>query len=331
MLEVLFNESAAGSLKCGIGSTFDLGGAIGVVITHEDGRPATDGEIETAKREFQEERRRRIESSVPLDGSPADVLALSAAFSVGELRDDRPDCLGEKRLEALRLLTGFYPADDTDVAAEFLDCTRKNLEALLKRVRQGEAIRVWCSSSPDEQCGLYWLAAQLSSAKLAPDITLVSLPPFEERRNGVVVSRTSFGEVSPEEWGRLAQNGTRLPKNYLSGLASRWAQLREENAPLRAFVNGQLVSVPEDFYDSFLRRELDAQPEEFFEAKLIGSVMGKYQLSVSDGWFAYRIEQFIHDGFLISISVPDADSPSYHRILRKAGKTSLSSPPHHTD
>lgn len=323
MLEVVFNESAAGSLKCGIGSAFNLGGAIGVVITHEDGHPATDEEIETAKREFEEERRRRIESSVPLEGSPADVLALSAAFSVGELCDDHPDCLGEKRLEALRLLTGCYPADDTDVAAEFLDCTRKNLKTFLNRVRQGKSVRVWCGNSPDEQCGLYWLAAQLSAAKLTPDITLVSLPPFEERRNGVVVSRSSFGEVSPEEWGRLAQNGIRLPKNYISGLASRWAQLQEENAPLRSFVNGQLVSVPEDFYDSFLCRELDAQPEEFFEAKLIGITMGKCQLGVSDGWYAHRIEQFIRDGLLVPTSAPDADSPGYHRNLRKAGKMAL--------
>lgn len=320
MLEVVFNESAAGSLKCGIGSGFDLGGVTAVAILHDDGHPATEEELETAKREFEENRRRRIESSAPLEGSPRDVLAFSAAFSVGEICDDCPDCLGEKRLKALRLLTVCYPADSADAASEMLSHSRKNLEVLLNRVRQGESVRVWCSSSPDEQCGLYWLAAQLSAAKLTPDITLVSLPPFEERRNGVVVSRTSFGEVSPEEWGRLAQNGIPIPKNYLFGLASRWAQLQDENAPLRAFVNGQLVSVPEDFYDSFLRRELDIQPEEFFEAKLIGITMGKYQLGVSDGWYAYRIEQFIRDGLLVPTSAPDADSPGYHRNLRKAGK-----------
>ncbi len=323
MLEVVFNESAAGSLKCGIGSSFSLGGAVGVVITHEDGHPATDEEIETAKREFEEQRRQRIEASIPLDGEPKDVLALSAAFSVGELADDRPDCLGEARLAALRLLTGCYPEEDTDVAAELLNATRGNLDAFLNRVRQGEAVRIWCSSSPDEQCGLYWLAAQLSTVKLTPDVTLVSLPPFDERRNGSVVCRTSFGEVSPEEWGRLAQNGVPLPKNYLFGLATRWAELQAENAPLRAFVNGQLVSVPKDFYDSFLRRELDAQPDEFLEARLIGITMGKYQLGVSDGWYAHRIEQFIRDGLLSPVSAPDADSPSYHRTLRKAGKMTL--------
>ena len=322
MLEVVFNESAAGSLKCGIGTGIDLGGVTAIAILHEDGHPATEEELEAARKkqlaELEARGRQNRAEAIPLDGSPADILIFSAAFSVGELADDCPDCLGEKRLAALHLLTDCYPADAVDAASEMLAHARKNCETLLRRVRQGESIRVWCSSSPDEQCGLRWLAAQLVSAKLTPAVTLVTLPAFEERRDGVVVSRTSFGEIAPEEWGRLAQNGVPLPKNYLLGLASRWAQLQAENAPLRAFVNGQLVSVPEDFYDSFLLRELDALPDEFREAKLIGLTMGRYQLGVSDGWYAHRIGQFIQNGLFFPLTESDADSPSYHRILRKA-------------
>ena len=95
-------------------------------------------------------------------------------------------------------------------------------------------------------------------------------------------------------------------------------QLQAENAPLRAVVNGQLVSVPEDFYDPFLLRELDALPDEFREAKLIGLTMGKYQLGVSDGWYAHRIGQFIQDGRLLPLTKPEEGCPTYHRILRKA-------------
>lgn len=320
MLEIVFNESAAGSLKCGIGRGIECGGVTAIAILHEDGRPATEEEQEAARKELAEREardRRKRAQAIPLDGSPADIFAFSAAFSVGQLADNRPDCLGEKRLAALRLLTGCYPADAADAALEMLTCARKNLETFLHRVRQGEGIRVWCSQSPDEQCGLYWLAAQLAAAKLTPEITLVTLPAFEERWDGVVVRRTSFGEVAPEEWGRLAENGVPLPKNYLLGLSSHWAQLQAENAPLRTMVNGQLVSMPEDCYDSFLLRELDALPDAFREAKLIGLTMGKYQLGVSDGWYAYRIEQFIQGGRLLPLTKPEESSSAYHRILRK--------------
>ena len=36
---------------------------------------------------------------------------------------------------------------------------------------------------------------------------------------------------------------------------------------------------------------------------------------------ALRIEQFIKDGLLIPITVPEPGTPIYHRILQKTGKT----------
>ena len=42
----------------------------------------------------------------------------------------------------------------------------------------------------------------------------------------------------------------------------KWNQLQNENAPLRAMLNGKLQSVSEDIYDSFILREIAEQPEE---------------------------------------------------------------------
>ncbi|OUP25312.1 DUF3658 domain-containing protein, partial [Gemmiger sp. An194] len=47
--------------------------------------------------------------------------------------------------------------------------------------------------------------------------------------------------------------------------AGRWKELQRENAPLRVCLNGGLQSMPENFYDSFLLRELERLPEEFLE------------------------------------------------------------------
>lgn len=37
--------------------------------------------------------------------------------------------------------------------------------------------------------------------------------------------------------------------------ASRWDELKEEDAPLRVLINGCLVGVKDDFYDFLIRRE----------------------------------------------------------------------------
>lgn len=86
-------------------------------------------------------------------------------------------------------------------------------------------------------------------------------------------------------------------------------------------LNGKLVSVPESLYDTFILRELEKQDNEFKEARLVGQVLGKYQLGIGDAWIALRIEQFIKDGLLIPITAPEPDAPIYHRTLQKSGKT----------
>lgn len=43
-------------------------------------------------------------------------------------------------------------------------------------------------------------------------------------------------------------------------LGSKWMELTEDNSPLRAVVNGELVGVPEDFYDFLILREITEAP-----------------------------------------------------------------------
>lgn len=99
--------------------------------------------------------------------------------------------------------------------------------------------------------------------------------------------------------------------------ASRWKTLQQENAPLRAVLNGQLASVPEDIYDPWVEREIAAETGEFWEARVIGNVLGKYQLGIGDAWIALRIEEMLRAGKLQAVTEPAPDRPIYHRKLRR--------------
>ena len=148
-------------------------------------------------------------------------------------------------------------------------------------------------------------------------VTQVVLPDFWERPDGTVIRWNSWGEMEPWMWGRLAQTGRRLPANVLRGLAGTWQDLQRENAPLRAVVNGRLMSVPEDWYDPFLRREIAARPAEFSAAQVVGTVLGKYQLGIGDGELACRLEAMVQGGELQQVTYPGPEDPSYHCRLRK--------------
>ena len=94
--------------------------------------------------------------------------------------------------------------------------------------------------------------------------------------------------------------------------ASRWDELKEEDAPLRVLINGCLVGVNEDFYDFLIRREL---PEgEIIQARLIGNLLLKYPLGISDSWYMNRIKHMIETG---EIKVVKEADEIFRRSIRK--------------
>ena len=223
-----------------------------------------------------------------------------------------------ERESALSSLLSILPDMASEIVTELLNTSRKNYATLLEKAQNGEPIRVWVGREPDDVCGLYWLLEQLRPIGFEKlDVTIVELPMWETRPDGCIVQYNGWGEVEPYHLGRMASLGKKLPTNYLRSLANRWRELQQENSPLRAVINGKLVSVSETLYDTFILRELDTLDDEFKESVLVGQVLGKNQLGIGDGWIALRVEQFIKEGLLVPITTPAPNAPIYHRMLKK--------------
>lgn len=316
MLEVVFEDSAAGSMSAAIGWTGRTGGAFGpVVLCQRDRQTPSRAEIRRLRQEMEVRERRSRVDAVPLEGRREDIVPLSLLLSVGPIDEDGVGPARRSVLEAL------YPDFEEQRHLEkVLEKSRQGLAAILERAGQGEPIRVWSSRNPDDACGLCWLIAQLRPVGFeALDVTLVRLPEFQARPDGTVVQYAGWGEVEPHRFGRMALSGEKLPVNAIRMMADHWGTLRRENAPLRAVLNGRLVSAPETLYDSWIFREIAAQEPEFREAVLIGNVIGKYRLGIGDGWIARRVEQFIRDGLLEPVTEAKPGDPHYRRILRRRG------------
>lgn len=180
-------------------------------------------------------------------------------------------------------------------------------------VETGESVRIWTSQNPSEFCGFCHILTHLPKNA---DIRVVELPEFEVLEDKVQ-TYTSWAEVEHTALGRfqaLERPLVDTERRYYTGL---WQELQSENGPLRAVVNGRLCTVTADFYDPFILRELEMQPEEFHEARLIGRILGKYPPGLSDSLIALRIEEFISRGMLIPVTEPEQNSPIYHRYLKK--------------
>ena len=257
-----------------------------------------------------------LSAALPADN--CQVYNLDLCWSVGDLS---ADALAQTRRAALCELC--QPEITLPETTEWIDASIENaaasLETILQRSAAGEPVRIWYSSTPDEMCGFYWTLAQLDSLQeRCSPISMVSLPLFLwQQRDGIAVHWRGWGEVAPREWRELVTLEQPVPPSVRSAAAVRWRILQRENAPLRAVVNGILLSVPADFYDGFIRREIAAEPEEFSEAYVIGNTLGRNQLAISDSWVANRIDLMIQAGELEAVTQASEGGPSYRRILRK--------------
>ena len=287
MVELCFNQSAQGALKmaqhCGGKGRHSVGIAF---CTSEDGEKPSRRAVRAQMRKVRAEQDRLDRYAVPLGNKSSDVLCLGLALSLGDitapLAEDGP------RRALFRQFPPDFPLDGAEAerAAEADADWREVLaaaEELRARAAAGEEVRIWADDTPDGACGLRHAAALL--AGLDARVTLVSLPRWWERPDGAVVRwDRGWGEVHPEEFGLHLGGAEELTRPVLRMLALEWERLREENAPLRAVVNGRVMGVSEDFYDPVLRRCLTEKPQKV--ANVLGQAL--VQLSGVGDWLLAR-------------------------------------------
>ncbi len=89
MIEIIFNDSACGSLKQAqhLGKSKYRGECIDVFINHSDRTRPTREEIEEAKRQAQEKARLSWESVTPMGLDATDIYGLHMALSIGDISD----------------------------------------------------------------------------------------------------------------------------------------------------------------------------------------------------------------------------------------------------
>ena len=305
MIEILFTESAAGSMKYAKGLKSIVGEAFGIILSTEDGHEPTEEEIAQAQAQVEEERRKKLQNAIPVEGSSRDVVYFPLNLSMGDISDPFSDARADY-LQSTVLIGG---PDFSKIGRELVDAARRSLERVQNT---DQPLRIWYSRNPDEFCGFCHILTLLP--KDAP-IRVVELPEYEVLGNEIR-TYTGWGEVDPYELGqfqRLERPLTEIERRYF---ANQWRELQRENSPLRAMVNGRLCSVPANFYDHFLLRELAEQPQRFHQGRFIGDILGKYPLGLGDSLIALRMEEFISRGMLTPETKPVEDRPIYHRFLR---------------
>lgn len=284
MLELCFSQSARGGLRCAQHCGGGGRKVFGVIVGRDDGRPATRKEIRQAQKQAQQKREALDREAIPLGGTPSDVLGLSLGLDMGDIREP----LGEARRELLRR---WYDGNDEAADQDW----QETLESAdrLRACGTGDAVRIWVDHTPSSACGLLHAASILEKTGAA--VSVVPLPRWREEGK-TVVSYQGWGEVEPELFGHFLSREEPVPPLILGVMASRWRELQQENAPLRAVVNGRVRSVGADFYDGLIRKHIPEGQTKI--ANIIGDVLGREKPGIGDAWLVERIRWMLSTGEL---------------------------------
>lgn len=296
MIEILFGESEGVAMK--LAKNYQQ-------PDYEDGPTAWLGE-KPDKATFED-----MFAGEAVGGTSAEVIILPFMLDIGSLREPLD---GTYRKQIILEQYGVYWNEDEKEEREELEqeveTYGKELQRMEQFAKQGESFRIWYSNKPYSLCGLCHAVSVLRKYECA--ISVVRLPDYVREEENTTVRYSSWGEVDAGQFYRFLPLEKELSEHEQKVFASRWDELKEEDALLRVLINGCLVGVKEDFYDFLIRREL---PEgEIIQARLIGNLLLKYPLGISDSWYMNRIKHMIETG---EIKVVKEADEIFRRSIRK--------------
>lgn len=307
MLEVVFENGAAGGLSMAKGSR---PGDKRFCITAPIYPEGTPPERREAPRQYTQ-----VWQGADLGGDPEDVALLELALDMGDLSGLANMDL-ENRRRVLKDLYGPPPAGRDAAHEKYLKKVWAANEKTLERLRNagGEPVRIWAAPwCPGDLCGLY-AVCQLLRHEETP-IFVVWAPQEAVRRSGREMEEIrGLGELDPEQFGALAAGAVELTPVQRRVYANRWLELVQENAPLRAVVNGRVRSVPEDFYDFVLRKVMPPEPVKMGEviARALTELNG-----VGDGWLYRRLQAMRAAGEVREVSPGNGRHPPYTAVIQR--------------
>lgn len=291
MIEVLFGESEAASMKAAKSMKIVgyVNGPTSVLVTGKETPP---------ERTF----------AGWVEGTSEDVVCLGFMLDIGNIKEPIDSPYRKNLIYSMYAQNQYVKNPEIDQELKLTGEVYLNeLLRLKEYLENGETIRVWYSDTPHSICGFYSLCQILQKYK--NEIHIVKLPEYMVRKTSIISYR-NWGEVSAEEFAEFLTYESVLTKEEVRMYAQLWTELTEDNSPLRAMINGKVTGVSEDFYDFLIWKRLTRKPIK--EARLIGDILGCFQIGMGDWWFARRIEHFIQQD---KIKVINDSENKYARVI----------------
>ena len=208
------------------------------------------------------------------------VLCIGYALDIGPIANDESM---QDRKEVFDKLEFQFKPSKREIY-EFFKGQENDKFRLLKLAETHQSIRIWKSREPHNLCAFAFTCYLLKDKEC--EISYIDLP--EECLSWSLVPSDKYCEFLPLE--------QKLNLNIKQFYSDMWTRLKNENAKMRAVVNGSIISVDENFYDGFILDSITK--EKNIVADVIVTVSNKYRLGIGPYFIALRIMALIEQNKL---------------------------------
>lgn len=295
MIEVMFGESEAGSMK---------------VAKHYKKPDFHNSAIGWFGKKPTKEEFDKMFDGKAVGGNSSEVVCIPLMLDMGDINEPIESEYRKGLILDMFTTNGISDRNSLDfdkVWEKYLN----EIERLKNYASQGESIRLWYSDAPYSACGFYYVCNILREFNCK--VSAVKLPQYMQLGDNLIQFYTNWGEIEAGKFCDFLHLEEELTSCEIRSFASNWVELKEERSTLRAVINGKVIGVPEDFYDHVIRKEI---PDgEFIMGRLIGNIIGKHPLGIGDWWYAKRIIKMVEQGELV---VVQKKKETYRQLLKKA-------------
>jgi|GEM_PF-18867 len=161
---------------------------------------------------------------------------------------------------------------------------------------------IWAGDSAKELLGLRRLLSHLSGH---PELYRVNATKVLHQQNPDIRYKNT-GEITPRELQKalnLPDGIVKLSAEDQERYRQDWLRLLGENGTLRILQNGEVVTVPESYYDEEILKAVYRVEARFGyfrkSARVVGEVIGSAEIDTGDSFIEYRVRHLIKEGALI--------------------------------
>lgn len=162
-------------------------------------------------------------------------------------------------------------------------------------IQGGDTLYLWYGHCDREICGMLYTIYLLKDKNVNVYSINVSDKIIEssEGKNFTYIAG-SVGEIFPEKIAEYLLLARKIEKDKYDKLLNRWEKLTQENLLLRSYINGNMESVCEDYFDINILKYTSNEYKK--SARTVGDVLGNTQPRITDDFIFWRIKKLVESG-----------------------------------